>query len=554
VAPRQLRARARGDAARRRAAVRADLIALIQEGIAKHWSADRVLADLAPHMNESVAGNRRLASLAERLRADETAGFLDALDGSRTLWNALQHARSPRGLATAWLVDALRAVDYRAPEEAKEEGPEVEPELEIVLTEIAREPGASRAARPDAPASPHAGMNEVLVLEVSQKYVALDELDYYALLGIERDAAPVAVKRAYLDAAKRFHPDALARAGLDKETREKAGRVFAAIGKAHAVLADAKRRRSYDASLDSDETDLDAERLAAAETNYRKGEILARQGNFRGAIEFLRPAVELWPEDATYQGAYGWALFKAAPSDPVPCARAPRARDRARAAQRRGSRIGSRSCSRRSARWPGGQPARSARASSTRVSATARRATRAASARPRNHARRRVRQRAPSSSTRGRTPDPSAPRRRDPHAHERARGALACRAARSHRSHGVRPAAAAPLDHGARLQRVERLHRGLLERLRLLVVELLADRSHRLRLADHRALAAHRVPWRPSAWPSSCTRCRAARWRRARSDAPSDRARRASVDLRATMRARSGSPSNGGVTSQSAAV
>ena len=160
-------------------------------------------------------------------------------------------------------------------------------------------------------------MNEVLALEVSQKYVRLDELDYYALLGIDRDAAPAAVKRAYLDAAKRFHPDALARAGLDRETREKAGRVFAAIGKAHAVLADPKRRRSYDASLDSDETDLDAERLAAAETNYRKGEILMRQGNFRGALEFLRPAVELWPEDATYQGSLGWALFKAAPSDPV---------------------------------------------------------------------------------------------------------------------------------------------------------------------------------------------------------------------------------------------
>jgi len=210
----------------------------------------------------------------------------------------------------------LGAVDYGSPDAAKEREDDGEAELEIVLTEVTREPGVSRA-RSAAPASPSAGMNEVLVLEVSQKYVALDELDYYALLGIARDAAPAAVKRAYLDAAKRFHPDALARAGLDRETREKAGRVFAAIGKAHAVLADVKRRRSYDASLDSDETDLDAERLAAAETNYRKGEILMRQGNFRGALEFLRPAVELWPEDGTYQGALGWALFKAAPSDPV---------------------------------------------------------------------------------------------------------------------------------------------------------------------------------------------------------------------------------------------
>ena len=42
-----------------------------------------------------------------------------------------------------------------------------------------------------------------------------------------------------------------------------------------------------------------------------------RQGNFRGALDFLRPAVELWPEDGTYQGALGWALYKATPSDPI---------------------------------------------------------------------------------------------------------------------------------------------------------------------------------------------------------------------------------------------
>ena len=295
---------------------RADLFALIQEGIETHWNAERVLADLAPRMNQLAAGNARLAHVRERLRSDDSVtALLGALDGNGTLWNALQHARTPRAMAAAWLLDVTRAVDYRSPDQPLAER-DAQPELEIVLTEVA--PAAAPAASRTATAAPvTAGMNEVLVLEVSQKYVALDELDFYALLGLARDAAPTAVRRAYLDAAKRYHPDALARAGLDRETREKAGRVFTAIGKAHAVLSDPKRRRSYDASLDSDETDLDAERLAAAETNYRKGEILMRQGNFRGALEFLRPAVELWPEDATYQGSLGWALFKAAPSDPV---------------------------------------------------------------------------------------------------------------------------------------------------------------------------------------------------------------------------------------------
>lgn len=296
---------------------RSDVYTLVQEGIETHWSPERVLTDLEPHMDAVVARNRRLSRVQERLLWDDaTQAFIDALDGTRTLWRALQAAKTPRALAAAWLLHGIRAFDLR------EEAPDTEaapPEIEIVTGGAARDATEARprAAAADAGPADGDGGDEVLVLEISQKYVNLDDLDHYALLGVAQDASPTDVKRAYLDAAKRYHPDALARAGLDRETREKAGRVFAAIGKAHAVLSDPKRRRSYDASLASDDSDIDAERLAAAETNYRKGEILMRQGNFRGALEFLKPAAELWPEDGTYQGALGWALFKATPSRPV---------------------------------------------------------------------------------------------------------------------------------------------------------------------------------------------------------------------------------------------
>jgi tetratricopeptide (TPR) repeat protein len=297
---------------------RADLYALVQDGIATHWNADRVLADLAPHMNHTACRNRIVSRAQPRLRSDDSVlALIDALDGTRTLWPALQTARTPHAMAAAWLLHAIGAIDYADPDASHAAAEEIAPDIEVVLAGSGPAPQAIAREEADARAADAPGMNEVLVLEISQKYVALGELDYYSLLGVERDAAPAEIKRAYLDAAKRYHPDALARARLDREVRQKAGKVFASIGKAHAVLANPKRRRGYDASLDSDETDLDAERLAAAETNYRKGEILMRQGNFRGALDFLRPAVELWPEDGTYQASLGWALYKATPSDPV---------------------------------------------------------------------------------------------------------------------------------------------------------------------------------------------------------------------------------------------
>jgi cytochrome c-type biogenesis protein CcmH/NrfG len=49
---------------------------------------------------------------------------------------------------------------------------------------------------------------------------------------------------------------------------------------------------------------------------YRKAEVMMRAGNWSGAYEFLRPAVQLWPDECAYQSALGWTLYKKLPSDP----------------------------------------------------------------------------------------------------------------------------------------------------------------------------------------------------------------------------------------------
>jgi tetratricopeptide (TPR) repeat protein len=188
-----------------------------------------------------------------------------------------------------------------------------DPAIEIVLSEEVATSAAPRAAESARVASPH---EDALRGEIESRFARLDELDYYALLGVTSQATTAQIRAAYHDAARRYHPDALSRAGLEGELRQQAGKVFAAISRAQATLVDAKRRREYDAALDSDEGDLDAERLAAAETNYRKGEILIKAGNFRGAVDYLRAAAEGWPEEAAYQAAYGWTLFKKTPSEP----------------------------------------------------------------------------------------------------------------------------------------------------------------------------------------------------------------------------------------------
>jgi hypothetical protein len=292
---------------------RADVFSLCQEGLETHWSADRVLADLAQHMSLPVSRNRRLQRIQERLLwDDDVQAFIDALDGGHTLWQALEAGRSARARAAAWVLHTAHAIDYRDPNVAS--GDETPRDVEIVLTDVASAAPEASGRAEDAEAAAVV-VDTALLTEIEQKFQALGQLDHYALLGVPGDSAPATLRAAYLEAAKRFHPDALASAGLDAEVRQRAGKVFAAIGRAHSVLSNPKRRKEYDTSLALDETDLDAERLAAAETNFRKAEILIHQGNYRGAIEFLRPAVELWPEEPEYQAALGWSLYKMNPPD-----------------------------------------------------------------------------------------------------------------------------------------------------------------------------------------------------------------------------------------------
>jgi Ca-activated chloride channel family protein len=71
--------------------------------------------------------------------------------------------------------------------------------------------------------------------------------NYYAMLGILRSASVEEIRRAYLQAAQKFHPDKNERPG---ETQ-----IFLDVQQAYEVLTDPKRRAEYDAALPKEQTD-----------------------------------------------------------------------------------------------------------------------------------------------------------------------------------------------------------------------------------------------------------------------------------------------------------
>jgi Ca-activated chloride channel family protein len=90
--------------------------------------------------------------------------------------------------------------------------------------------------------------------------------DYYAILGVFRDASQEEIKHAYFDAAQRLHPDKNVAAG---ETE-----LFLEIQQAYEVLSNLKRRNLYDATLPPE---INANAVIKYETIFSRPN-LVRQG------------------------------------------------------------------------------------------------------------------------------------------------------------------------------------------------------------------------------------------------------------------------------------
>ncbi|MEN8161205.1 MAG: J domain-containing protein [Myxococcota bacterium] len=297
-----------------------DLLALVHEEIANGWAQHEILSALGPH----ALTHPTLVPGFETPWLEDAAArerLLARLDGSATTFALLSELDDPAATASVWVLDALGALVHRGeataaaaatPEGATAEA-EALPEIEIVVSQATAteaKPTEAPRERPERVAANAAA--DRLRGEVESPHARLSSLSRWAVLGLEPGADPRAVRRAYLKAAKRLHPDRILQLGLT-DVKTQANEVFAEITHAHTVLTDPEQRRLYEESADAPATDAD--RIAEAEASFRRGDVLLRAGNFRGALELLERAVTLWPEEAEYHAALAWALHRKTPPE-----------------------------------------------------------------------------------------------------------------------------------------------------------------------------------------------------------------------------------------------
>ena len=182
-----------------------------------------------------------------------------------------------------------------------------------------RHPGANAAAsrRPRNRTGPKSA--DQIVALIHARLAMLDQgVDHYTLLGIQKTAAPRDIETAYLALAKQLHPDKLKAIGIEDAARD-AHRLFAQVNSAVAVLRDPTRRADYLAVLsrggehavraEQAKADEMAMRVLDAEEAFRRGEMAMRRDQLGTAIEELRRALELNPDEADYHAMLAWAQF-----------------------------------------------------------------------------------------------------------------------------------------------------------------------------------------------------------------------------------------------------
>jgi hypothetical protein len=139
--------------------------------------------------------------------------------------------------------------------------------------------------------------------EIENLLGRLEGGDLFEALGVEEGVSREEIETAYMNIARRFHPDHF-REGPFAPFYGRLEQAFARATEAYQTLTDPTAREQYARDrMAGTSTKTDAGRIA--EENYRRGRALLETGRRQDALQFLENAARLAPDTTLYQKELG---------------------------------------------------------------------------------------------------------------------------------------------------------------------------------------------------------------------------------------------------------
>lgn len=158
--------------------------------------------------------------------------------------------------------------------------------------------------------------------KILSTYKNLDNLNYYKILGIEKNSDRREIKRAYFALSREFHPDRYFRKSIGR-FKAMLEAIFKKVSEAYEILYDPKSREEYDKSIVSEEKIAEArkesekqvrtgrpmdkalkpivERLAKAKSFFKAGKKDFLDKNYKSASVNFKLAIAYDPYNEQYK-------------------------------------------------------------------------------------------------------------------------------------------------------------------------------------------------------------------------------------------------------------
>ncbi len=146
------------------------------------------------------------------------------------------------------------------------------------------------------------GIGDDFVQELNELYQKCQDMDYYELLGVQKNSTLNDIRRSYYQMVKRFHPDRYFRIEHE-DFKNKISKIFSLINEAYSTLSDPVKKSTYDTMLRTREGSIDP-----ALQKFNEGMELFKDGRYGEACTLFGQAVYLSPQVAKYHLYYGISL------------------------------------------------------------------------------------------------------------------------------------------------------------------------------------------------------------------------------------------------------